>query len=103
MTDSLLGLAEIRRRLQAERRRPEAPGRRVLVLGGGFGGVYATLYLDQDLRGEEGVEIVLISDTNFLLFNPLAVEVATGGIETNHIAQPIRGLSKSRIFRFVQA
>src|SRR5919204_3128890 len=103
MTDSLLGLAEIRRRLQAARRRPEAPGRRVLVLGAGFGGVYATLYLDQDLRDEEDVEIILISDSNFLLFNPLIVEVATGGLETNHIAQPIRSLSRGRRFRFVQA
>ena len=97
----MLGLAEIRRRLQAARRRPEAPGRRVLVLGAGFGGVYATLYLDQDLRDEEGVEIILISDTNFLLFNPLVVEAATGGIETAHIAQPLRGLPTNSHVRFV--
>lgn len=99
----MIGLAEIRRRLQAASQHPAVSGRRVIVLGAGFGGVYATLYLDQDLRDEEGVEIILISDSNFLLFNPLVVEVATGGIETNHIAQPIRSLRKNRLFRFVHA
>ena len=99
----MIGLAEIRRRLRAAGRHAPLAGRRVIVLGGGFGGVYATLYLAQDLRDAEGVEILLISDCNFLLFNPLVVEVATGGIETNHIAQPIRGLAETRHFRFVQA
>lgn len=99
----MIGLAELRRRLHAAGRHTPPAGCRVIVLGGGFGGVYATLYLAQDLRDVEGVEILLISDCNFLLFNPLVVEVATGGIETNHIAQPIRGLAETRRFRFVQA
>jgi NADH:ubiquinone reductase (H+-translocating) len=99
----MIGLTKMRSRLDPANTGAPAPGRRVLVLGGGFGGVYATLYLDQELRDEEDVEIILISDSNFLLFNPLIVEVATGGLETNHIAQPIRSLSRSRRFRFVHA
>jgi NADH dehydrogenase len=99
----MITLARLRQRLHAMASHAPVPGRRTVVVGAGFGGVYAALYLDQDLHDEDGVEVFLISDANFLLFNPLAVEVATGGIEPSHIAQPIRDLTKQRQFRFIQA
>ena len=56
---------------------------------GGFGGVYTALHLEGALR-KQPVDITLVSRENFFLFTPLLHEVATGGIETRHIAYPIR-------------
>ncbi len=75
---------------------------RVLILGGGFGGVYTALHLEGALR-KQPVDITLVSRENFFLFTPLLHEVATGGIETRHIAYPIRSLRGKRRFSFIQA
>ncbi|MCL4535026.1 MAG: FAD-dependent oxidoreductase [Bacteroidetes bacterium] len=77
--------------------------KRVLVLGGGFAGVYTTLHLERALGRRPDISISLVSDENFFLFTPLLHEVATGGIETRHIALPIRRLRGKRLFSFVQA
>jgi len=76
---------------------------RILVLGGGFAGVYTTLHLEKALRHDTYVTITLVSDENFFLFTPLLHEVATGGIETRHIALSIRRWRGRRRFEFVQA
>ncbi len=88
-----------------QRWRPSRQARplRVVVAGGGFAGVYTTLKLEKALRRWPGVEVTLISEENFFLFAPLLHEVATGGIETRHIALPIRALRGSRRFRFINA
>jgi len=44
----------------------------MLILGGGFGGVYAARRLDQIFAHREDVEITLLSGENFLLFTPEA-------------------------------
>ncbi|MBI4216509.1 MAG: NAD(P)/FAD-dependent oxidoreductase [Chloroflexi bacterium] len=74
---------------------------RILVLGGGFGGVYTTLHLERALRRDPGVELTLVSEENFFLFTPFLHEVATGGIETRHIAHPIRKLRGRKRFSFL--
>lgn len=76
--------------------------RRILVLGGGFGGVYTTLRLARALRRRRDVSLTLISDENFFLFTPMLQEVATGAIETRHIAYPVRRLRHCRDFQFIQ-
>ncbi len=83
-------------------RAPE-PKTRILVLGGGFGGVHTTLKLERALRRDPDVAITLVSDENFFLFTPMLHEVASGRIETRHIAAPIRRLRGGRHFRFIQA
>ncbi|MDP2947910.1 MAG: FAD-dependent oxidoreductase [Chloroflexota bacterium] len=88
---------------QRWRQRRLASPVRILVAGSGFGGVYTTLRLEKVLRREPAAEITLVSRENFLLFAPLLHEVATGGIETRHIALPIRALRGRRRFRFVNA
>ncbi|MFQ5827521.1 MAG: FAD-dependent oxidoreductase, partial [Dehalococcoidia bacterium] len=91
--------------LEAARQRLKGvalPPCRILVLGGGFGGVYTTLHLEKALRKQKAVEITLVSRENFFLFTPLLHEVATGGVETRHIAYPIRTLRGRRRFSFVQ-
>jgi hypothetical protein len=76
---------------------------KVLILGSGFGGTYALRYLVPHLNRNENVETTMVSDENFFLFSPLLHEVAMGGIETRHIAYPIRRLHWRDRFNFVQA
>jgi NADH dehydrogenase len=69
--------------------------KRVLILGGGFGGVYAALGLEKLLvtrlaRGE--VEICLVSRDNFFLFTPMLHEIAASDLELTNIVNPLRKL-----------
>jgi len=77
--------------------------RRVVVLGGGFGGMGVIRRLERSLGRDPDISITLISDENFFLFTPMLHEVASGGIETRHIATPIRRLRNPRRFRFQRA
>ena len=68
---------------------------RILILGGGFGGVYAALTLERVLRrqlkrGE--VEIALVSRDNYLTFQPMLPEVVSGSIGILDTITPIRRL-----------
>jgi NADH:ubiquinone reductase (H+-translocating) len=67
------------------------PGRRrVVILGGGWGGVYTALTLEKLLRAGEGVEVVLVNRENFFLFTPMLPEIAGSSVEVSHIVNPIR-------------
>ncbi len=77
--------------------------RKVLILGSGFGGTYVLRHLVPSLNRNENVETTMVSDENFFLFSPLLHQVAMGGIETRHIAYPIRRLHWRDRFNFVQA
>jgi NADH:ubiquinone reductase (H+-translocating) len=74
---------------------------RVVVLGGGFGGVAAARHLERTLRGHAGVEITLVSRDNFFVITPLLFEACSGRLELRHCAQPIR--AALRRARFVEA
>jgi NADH dehydrogenase len=63
---------------------------RVVVIGGGFGGLNAI----QALR-RTGVEITLIDRRNFHLFQPLTYQVATGALSPGEVAYPLRAIFKS--------
>jgi NADH dehydrogenase len=65
---------------------------RILVLGGGFGGIHAAMHLEKALRTNEGVEITLVSRDNFFLFTPMLHEVAASDLDITHIVSPIRTL-----------
>jgi len=60
---------------------------RVVILGGGFGGLAAA----QKLKRAH-VEITLIDRRNFHLFQPLLYQVATGSLSPGEIAAPLRGV-----------
>src|SRR5688500_7889921 len=60
---------------------------RVVIVGGGFGGLYAA----QALR-RAPVEVTLIDRRNFHLFQPLLYQVATGGLSPANIAAPLRAV-----------
>ncbi len=58
---------------------------RVVILGGGFGGLYAAKALRR-----APVDVTLIDRRNFHLFQPLLYQVATGGLSPGEIASPLR-------------
>ena len=76
-------------------------GMRVVVLGGGFGGVAATRELERLCGGRPGVEITLVSRDNFFVLTPLLFEACSGALELRHCAQPIR--PALRHARFIEA
>ena len=69
-----------------ERRRP-----RVVIVGGGFGGLYAARALKRD-----EVEILLLDRTNHHLFQPLLDQVATATLAPSDITAPIRWLLRKQ-------
>ncbi|RMH87405.1 MAG: NAD(P)/FAD-dependent oxidoreductase, partial [Calditrichaeota bacterium] len=71
---------------------------RVIIVGGGFGGLYAAKSL-----GNAPVEVLLIDRRNFHLFQPLLYQVATGGLSPGDIASPLRAvLNKYRNIRVIK-
>ena len=65
---------------------------RVVIVGGGFGGLYAAKSLSRT-----PVEVTLIDKRNFHLFQPLLYQVATGTLSPADISSPLRGiLSKQK-------
>src|SRR5215831_8356743 len=73
---------------------------RIVVLGGGFAGLEAIRVLERRLGGRADIELLLISDRNYLLFTPLLPQVASSLVEPRHIVQPIRDIRGARRFRF---
>src|ERR1700731_2791238 len=68
--------------------------KRVLILGGGFGGLYAALHLDKTIARDQDIEVTLVSRENFLLFTPMLPEVAAGDLELTDIVSPLRQMLK---------
>jgi NADH dehydrogenase len=77
------------------------PKTRILILGGGFGGVYTARHLERLCKGRPDVEIVLVSRDNFLVMTPLLFEVCSGALDARHCSFPIRAYLRSA--RFVEA
>ena len=64
----------------------------IIILGGGFGGVYASMHLEKQLAHEPNVDITLVNRENFFLFTPMLHEVAASDLDITHIVNPIRKL-----------
>lgn len=60
---------------------------RVVIVGGGFAGLYAA----KALRGAP-VEVTVVDRTNYHLFQPMLYQVATAALDTSDIASPIRSI-----------
>src|SRR5574339_1245075 len=67
---------------------------RVLILGGGFGGMYAALEFERALTRGAALDVTLVSHDNFFLFTPMLHEVAASDLDITHIVSPIRTLLK---------
>jgi len=63
---------------------------RVIIIGAGFGGLFAA----QTLK-HKAVDVLLIDRNNFHTFTPLLYQVATSGLEAEEIAYPIRGIFRA--------
>ena len=64
---------------------------RVVILGGGYGGIYAALRLQKAARRGQ-IELDLVSQDNYFLSKSMLSEVASGSIEPPHVVNPIRRL-----------
>jgi NADH:quinone reductase (non-electrogenic) len=64
---------------------------RVVVIGGGFGGLQAVAHL-----ARAPVDVLLIDRRNFHLFQPLTYQVATGALSPEEVCYPLRAIFKRR-------
>ncbi len=86
-----------RGRWPAEQQRKIA---RVVILGGGFGGLYTARHLEKIFRRRAGVEITLVSRDNYFLMTPFLFEAGSGVLEPRHAVNPTRKMFKRA--RFVE-
>jgi NADH dehydrogenase len=71
--------------------------KRIIIIGGGFGGIEIARRIDS-----KKFEVFLIDKQNYFTFQPLLYQVATGGLEPDSVAYPLRKIiSKNRnvVFR----
>ena len=64
----------------------------MVIVGGGFGGLYAARALGADAR----IELTVIDRHNYHLFQPLLYQVATGALSPGEIAHPLRAILRRR-------
>jgi NADH:ubiquinone reductase (H+-translocating) len=72
----------------------KSPTKRVLILGGGFAGLYVAMQLEKTLARDPDVKVTLISRENFFLFTPMLHEVAASDLDLITIVNPIRKMLK---------
>lgn len=75
--------------------------KRIVILGGGFGGVATARHLERLFRRHPDVEIVLVCRDNFVLMTPLLFEVFSGVLDLQSCSVPVREFLRSA--RFVEA
>ena len=72
--------------------------KRILLLGGGFAGLYAVMELEKVLVRRPEVEITLVNRENFFLFTPMLHEVAASDLDLIDIVNPVRKMLKRASF-----
>src|SRR5262249_14207443 len=75
-------------------------GHRLLILGGGFGGLDVARAVGRSRAAREYWDTLLIDKENFFQFNPLLPAIAVGAVETRHIVWPLRDMAHRRHIRF---
>src|SRR5882724_12629653 len=79
----------------------QRPKTRIVILGGGFGGVTTARHLERLCKHRQEIEIVLVSRDNFVLLTPLLFEVCSGALDARHCSLPIRAFLRTT--RFIEA
>jgi len=77
----------------------EKAPKRILILGGGFAGMYTALHLEKIFAKDKGVDIILVNQKNFFLFTPMLAEVVSSSIEAKHVISPVREFFKKVSFQ----
>lgn len=73
--------------------------KRIVILGGGFGGVYTARALERALKNDPTTEVSLISKENYFTFHPMLPEVISGEIGLLDTVSPLHGLlPKTRVY-----
>lgn len=72
--------------------------KRIVILGGGFGGLYTALEMERTLARDPDIDVTLVNHDNFFLFTPMLHEVAASDLDMTHIVNPIRKLLKRVAF-----
>jgi len=86
--------------------REVTPGRvtRVVILGGGFGGVLTARTLAKEAKASGlDLRITLVDKNNYFLFTPMLPEVGTGILDSQHIMQSLRDATREIGVTFSQA
>ena len=78
----------------------DVAAKRIVVAGAGFGGLQAVAHLDRMFRRDREVEILLLSDQNYLLFTPLLPQIASSYTDPRHIVQAVREIRGRKKFGF---
>jgi NADH dehydrogenase len=69
-----------------------AARQRIVIIGGGFAGVYTAMALDRLIGRNDNIEVVLLNRENYFVFQPMLPEVISGSIGLTHTVIPIRKL-----------
>src|SRR5512134_1795768 len=64
--------------------------KKIVILGGGFGGVYTAMQLEKLLGRRDDFEITLVNKENYFVFQPMLAEVVSGSVGLTDIVSPIR-------------
>lgn len=64
--------------------------KKILILGGGFAGLYTALHLERMLPRHAEADVMLVNRDNHFLFTPMLHEVAASDLDITHIVNPIR-------------
>ncbi|HEY7495954.1 MAG TPA: FAD-dependent oxidoreductase [Candidatus Tectomicrobia bacterium] len=65
---------------------------RILILGGGFGGLYAAMHFEKSLARHPNIDVTLVNRDNFFLFTPMLHEVAASDLDLTHMVNPVHKL-----------
>ena len=71
---------------------------RIVILGGGFAGIFTAKRLEERLRGNRSIEVSLVNRENYFVFQPLLPEVAGGAILPTQMLNPIRRMLPRTMF-----
>ncbi|MCR4278646.1 MAG: NAD(P)/FAD-dependent oxidoreductase [bacterium] len=77
--------------------------KKIVILGGGFGGTSVYRHLHRTFHRDPRVEISMVSETNYFLFTPLLHEVATGSLNPENIIEPLRSVIGCCLTNFHEA
>lgn len=76
-----------------------AEKQRIVILGGGFGGVYTAMHLEKRLGNRNDFEITLVNQNNYFVYQPMLADIVGGTVGLFDTVSPIRRLvPKTRLF-----